>query len=39
MVHDPMVRAILEEARLSPEQIDAAGRSVVSIKVIAVKSA
>ena len=39
MVHDPMVRAILEEVRLSPEEIDEAGRSVVSIKVIAVKFA
>jgi SAM-dependent methyltransferase len=39
MVHDPMVRAILEEARLSPEEIAEAGRSVVSIKVIAVKYA
>jgi SAM-dependent methyltransferase len=39
MAHDPMVKAILEEARLSPDEIAAAGRSVVSIKVIALKPA
>ena len=39
MAHDPMVKAILEEARLSPDEIAAAGRSVVSIKIIAVKPA
>ena len=39
MVHDPMVKAIIEEARLTPDEIAEAGRSVVSIKVIAVKPA
>jgi SAM-dependent methyltransferase len=39
MVHDPMVKAIIEEARLTPGEIAEAGRSVVSIKVIAVKPA
>jgi arsenite methyltransferase len=39
MAHDPMVKAILEEARLTPDEIAEAGRSVVSIKIIAVKPA
>jgi arsenite methyltransferase len=37
MAHDPLVRAILEEVRLTPEEVGEAGRSVVSIKVVAVK--
>jgi arsenite methyltransferase len=37
MAHDPMVKAILEEAQLSPEAAREAGRSVVSLKVIAIK--
>jgi SAM-dependent methyltransferase len=39
MVHDPIVKTILEEARLSPEEIQETGRSVVSVKVIATKIA
>jgi arsenite methyltransferase len=39
MANDPMVRAILEEAELSPEAAREAGRSVVSLKVVAVKRA
>ena len=37
MAHDPMVKAIIEEARLTPEEISEAGRSVVSLKVVATK--
>jgi arsenite methyltransferase len=39
MEHDPIVKTILEEARLSPEEIREAGRSVVSVKIIARKIA
>jgi hypothetical protein len=37
MAHDPMVKAIIEEARLTPDEISEAGRSVVSLKVVATK--
>jgi ubiquinone/menaquinone biosynthesis C-methylase UbiE len=37
MAHDPMVKAIIAEARLTPEEISEAGRSVVSLKVVATK--
>jgi arsenite methyltransferase len=37
MAHDPMVKAIIEEARLTPKEISEAGRSVVSLKVVATK--
>jgi len=39
MANDPMVAAILEEARLGVDQAREAGRSVVSLKVIARKAA
>ena len=37
MSNDPMVKAILEEAQLSPKAVREAGRAVVSLKVIAIK--
>ena len=39
MANDPMVAAILEEARLGVDEAREAGRSVVSLKVIAHKAA
>jgi len=39
MANDPMVAAILEEARLGVDEAREAGRSVVSLKVIARKAA
>jgi SAM-dependent methyltransferase len=39
MTNDPMVKAIIEEAKLSIEEAREAGRSVVSIKVVAHKPA
>jgi SAM-dependent methyltransferase len=38
MEHDPFVKSILEEARIPPEELLEAGQSVVSLKVVAVKS-
>jgi arsenite methyltransferase len=37
MATDPIVKAILDEAQLSPEAVREAGQSVVSLKVIAIK--
>jgi SAM-dependent methyltransferase len=38
MVNDPMVRAIIDEAKLSVDDARQAGRSVVSLKVVARKA-
>jgi hypothetical protein len=36
---DPIVRAIIEEAKLTPEKIKEVGESIVSVKVVATKAA
>jgi SAM-dependent methyltransferase len=36
---DPIVQAIIEEAKLTPEKVQEIGKSIVSIKVIATKAA
>jgi hypothetical protein len=38
MGHDPFIQTILEEARITPEELLEAGQSIVSLKVVAVKS-
>jgi len=39
MEHDPFIKTILEETRLSPEELRDAGEAVVSMKIVAVKPA
>jgi SAM-dependent methyltransferase len=36
---DPVVRAIMEEAKLTPEEVREIGKSIVSVKVVATKAA
>ena len=36
---DPIVQTIIEEARLTPEQVKEVGKSIVSIKLVATKAA
>jgi SAM-dependent methyltransferase len=36
---DPVVRAIIEEARLTPEEVREIGKSIVSVNVVATKAA
>jgi SAM-dependent methyltransferase len=35
---DPVVRAIIEEAKLTPDEVREIGKSIVSIKVVAIKA-
>jgi hypothetical protein len=35
---DPIVQTIIEEARLTPEQVKEVGKSIVSIKLVATKA-
>jgi hypothetical protein len=35
---DPVVKAIIEEAKLTPDNIKEVGESIVSIKVVATKA-
>jgi hypothetical protein len=35
---DPIVQAIIEEAKLTPEKVQEIGKSIVSIKVVATKA-
>jgi SAM-dependent methyltransferase len=39
METDPVVRTIIEEAKLTPEQVEEVGKSIVSIKLVATKAA